>query len=70
MMTSTQGTIRVREVIEILKADICLSIWDEAQNKMLFNGKVYQLYDNKEFDIFYIDKMLITFDKVSLSITY
>ena len=70
MANFTQDNTRIRALIEILKADLCLSIWDEAQNKMLFDGKVYQLYDNSEFDHCFIENMLISFDRVSISIRH
>ena len=60
-----ERTTTVATLIRTLKADIHIGIYDRQQ-KMLFDGKVYQLYDNKEFNNFYIEKMLISMDRVNI----
>ena len=65
MAEFTERTITVETLIRTLKADTHIGIYDKQQ-EMLFNGKVYQLYDNKAFNEFYIEKMIISFDRVNI----
>lgn len=67
MAEFTERTTSVDTIIRTLKADINIGIYDRQSN-VLFNGKVYQLYDNKEFNHFYIEKMLFSFDIVNIVI--
>lgn len=68
MANFTEDSVRVETVVRALKADIKLIIWDNRLNKHLFNGYVYQLYDNVEFNNLYVSDMNISFDMVGISI--
>jgi hypothetical protein len=57
----------VGTLIRTLKADINIRIYNKQQ-EMLFNGKVYHLYDHKEYDLYYIEKLLISLDSVDIVI--
>ena len=67
MAEFTERTTTVAALIRILKAELNIGIYDE-QGEQLFEGRVFKLYDYKEFDKFYIKKMLISFDRVNLVI--
>ena len=68
-MNEFKGTAtRIETLIEVLKAETKISIWDSEQQKMLFDGAVYQLYDNSAFDSFYIKEVNISFNRISVLI--
>lgn len=53
-------------LLQILKADISLSIWSKNEGRALFNGKVYQLYDDKKLHGLYVEKLVINLDRVGV----
>ena len=51
-----QRNISIDTLVSILSAKARLTIW-KSETEKLFDGYVYQLYDNKSFDDLYITFM-------------
>ena len=57
-----QRNISIDTLVSILAAKARLTIW-KSETEKLFDGYVYQLYDNKSYDDLYITFMQILFSK-------
>lgn len=53
-------------LLQILKADTSLCIWSKNDQRALFSGKVYQLYDDKELHGLYVEKLVINLNHVGI----
>ena len=64
-----EKNIRVGTLVKMLDAKTFITLW-ESEDKCVFNGMVYQLYDRNDFDKHYISYLSFnTLHGVSVMIT-